>query len=334
MRTDFPLFPDSASTISPHVDLLYFALVAVCGLVSLLILVLILTFAIKYRRRPGNEVAIEYEPYLWVEWSWIIIPFFIFMGMFLWGAQVFFRMSRVPDNAMDVYVTGKQWMWRFQHLGGQSEINELHVPVGRPVRLTMASEDVIHSLYFPAFRVKTDVIPSRYSVNWFQATRTGSFNLFCTEYCGTWHSRMIGRVHVLSASDYQTWLSGGAVDMSPAQAGEQLFEQFACNTCHSADSGARGPALDGIFGTMVRLTDGRTVRADENYIRESIMNPAAKIVDGYQPLMPTFQGQLDEQQLLHILAYIKSLSPAALQSHPTQRGRRNDHRRDRRHATS
>ena len=310
MRTDFPLFPESASTVSSHVDLLYFALVAICGLVSLLVLILILVFAIKYRRRPGHEVAIEYEPYLWLEWSWIIIPFFIFMGMFLWGAQVYFRMARVPDNALDVYVTGKQWMWRFQHIDGQSEINQLHVPVGRPIRLTMASEDVIHSLYFPAFRVKADVVPSRYSINWFQAKRTGSFHLFCTEYCGTWHSRMIGRVHVMTPADYQTWLSGGTVDMSPAQAGEKLFQQFACDTCHSEDSGARGPVLTGLFGTRVRLSDGRTVVADENYIRESIVNPATKVVEGYQPIMPTFQTQLDEQQLLQLLVYIKSLTPA------------------------
>lgn len=308
MRTDFPLFPDSASTMSPMVDLLYWALVAICGLVSLLVVILIVTFAIKYRRRPGHEIAIEYEPYLWVEWSWIIIPFFIFMGMFLWGAQVYFRMVRVPDDALDIYVSGKQWMWKFQHIGGQSEINELHVPVGRPVKLTMSSEDVIHSLYFPAFRVKNDVIPNRYSTQWFQATRTGTFHIFCTEYCGTWHSRMIGRVHVMTPADYQDWLAGGAGDRPPAEVGEELFQQFACHTCHTGEATARGPALAGLFGSDVRLATGQTVRADENYIRESILNPAAKVVAGFQPIMPSYQGQVDEQKLMQLLAYIKTLS--------------------------
>jgi cytochrome c oxidase subunit 2 len=309
MFDNFPLFPESASTTSGQVDGLFLTLCVICGLASVVVWIVIVVFAIRYRRRPGHEVPIEYEPYLWLEWSWTIIPLIIFMGLFLVGARTYFHLYRTPDDALDVYVTGKQWMWKFQHIGGQSEINELHVPVGRPIRLTMASEDVIHSLFFPSFRIKTDVIPARYTVQWFESTKTGTYRLFCAEYCGSEHARMIGRVHVMSPAAYQSWLSGGTPEGAPADLGEELFQSLACNTCHTADASARGPVLTGLFGARISMADGRVVVADENYIRESILNPAAKVAAGFQPIMPTFQGQVNEQQLMQLLAYIKTLTP-------------------------
>jgi cytochrome c oxidase subunit 2 len=214
----------------------------------------------------------------------------------------------VPDNALDVYATAKQWMWKFQHPSGQREINALHVPVNRPIRITMASEDVIHSLFFPSFRTKVDVLPNRYRTLWFQATKTGRFHIFCAEYCGTSHSGMIGWVDVMEPTDYQKWLAGGT-EGSLASQGEKLFQKFACNTCHTNDATARGPVLLGLFGSTVTLSDDKTLVADENYIRESILNPQAKLVKGFGPIMPTFQGQVNEEDLLKLLAYIKSLAP-------------------------
>ena len=315
MRSDFPLFPEQASTVAQSVDTLYIALVVVTGGVSVLIWLAVFYFAIKYRRRPENELAEEIEPPASLEMAWIVIPTIIFIGIFVWGAWVFFHMQRPPDDALDVYATGRQWMWKFQHATGQREINSLHVPVGRPVRVTMASEDVIHSLWFPSFRVKRDVLPSRYTTIWFQATKTGRFHIFCAEYCGTEHSGMIGSVVVMEPTAYQRWLAGGSEESLAAQ-GERAFQRFACNTCHTSDSTARGPVLAGLYGSTVRLTDGRTLIADDNYIRESILNPQARIAAGFQPIMPTFQGQVSEEDLLKLLAYIKSLEPPQTQSRP------------------
>jgi cytochrome c oxidase subunit 2 len=306
MYNDFPLWPERASTVAGHVDALFIALILITGTVSILIWLVIFYFAIKYRRRPDNELAQEYEPPQILEIAWTVTPLIIFIGIFLWGAWLFFRMQRVPDNALDIYATGRQWMWKFEHPGGQREINSLHVPVARAVRITMASEDVIHSLWFPAFRVKADVLPSRYRVMWFQATRTGSFHIFCAEYCGTHHSGMGGWVHVMEPTEYQRWLAGGT-EGSMASQGEKLFQKYACNTCHTNDATGRGPVLAGLFGKTVSLADGRTVTVDENYVRESILNPQAKIVAGFQPIMPTFQGQVNEEDLLKLLAYVRSL---------------------------
>jgi cytochrome c oxidase subunit 2 len=280
----------------------------VCGSVSILTFLVIFYLAVKYRRRPDNELAEEQEPPKYLEAAWIIIPFFIFMFMFVWGAWVYFRLARVPDNALDVYATGKQWMWKFQHPSGQREINTLHVPVGRPVRITMASEDVIHSLFFPAFRVKMDVLPSRYRTMWFQATKVGRFHIFCAEYCGTLHSGMTGWVEVMEPTDYQRWLAGGA-EGSLASQGEKLFQKYACVTCHTGDATGRGPTLIGLYGSDVMLSDNSIVKADDNYIRESILNPSAKVAKGYAvpSIMPTFQGQVNEDDLIKLLAYIKSL---------------------------
>ena len=309
MLTDFPLFPEQASTVAKQTDALFIMLCVVCGAVSVAIFIAIFTLSIIYRRRPDNELAQEQEPPKALEAAWIIIPFIFFMATFVWGSWLYFRLARVPDNALDIYATGKQWMWKFQHPTGQREIDELHVPVGRPIRITLASEDVIHSLFFPYFRTKMDALPNRYRIMWFQATKTGRFHIFCAEYCGTQHSGMIGWVNVMEPTDYQKWLAGGP-EGSLASQGEGLFQKFACNTCHTNDATGRGPALVGLYGSTVTLADNSTVVAEENYIRESILNPQAKLVKGYGPIMPTFQGQLNEDDLLKLLAYIHSLTPA------------------------
>jgi cytochrome c oxidase subunit 2 len=208
---------------------------------------------------------------------------------------------------MQIYVVGKQWMWKVQHMEGRREINELHVPIGRPIKLTMTSEDVIHSFYLPAFRTKLDVVPGRYGEMWFEPTKTGKFHLFCAEYCGTKHSGMIGEVVVMEPSEYQTWLSGGVPEGSLASTGAKLFADLACNTCHRPDAQGRGPVLEGLFGKTVALQSGETVTVDEAYVRESILTPAAKITGGFQPIMPTFQGLVTEEQLLALVEYVKSL---------------------------
>src|SRR5688572_12550835 len=298
MFTNFPFFPQQASTQAGEVDAIYFFMVAVGAFFSILIAGLIVFFAIRYRRRHRQEVGYAIHGSLALELMWTIIPFFIVMVMFVWGAKVFFDIYRPPAGAMEIYVTGKQWMWKVQHMDGQREINELHVPIGRPVKLIMGSEDVIHSYYIPAFRVKADVIPGRYNVLWFTATKPGTYHLFFAEYCGTKHSGMIGSVIAMEPQDFQTWLAGGRGSESPVAAGEKLFADLTCNTCHRTDTQGRGPMLTGIFGKQVELQDGRTVLADEAYIRESIVNPQAKIVAGFQPLMPSFQGLVSEEQLL------------------------------------
>jgi cytochrome c oxidase subunit II len=306
MKNDFPLFPEQASSVSPLVDGLYLGLVAITGIVSLLIWIAIFYLAVKYRRRPDNELAQEQEPPVALEMAWTIIPTIIFVLIFVAGAWVFFRINRVPANALEVYATGRQWMWKFQHPTGQREINSLHVPVGRPVKITMASEDVIHSLWFPAFRVKADVIPNRFRTMWFEATKTGTYHIFCAEYCGTQHSGMIGSVVVMEPTEYQRWLAGGS-EGSLASQGEQLFAKYACNTCHMDMATGRGPVLAGLYGKSRPLTNGQVVVADDNYIRESILNPAAKVAAGYQPIMPTFQGQVSEDDLIRLLAYVRSI---------------------------
>jgi cytochrome c oxidase subunit II len=315
MSTSFRLFPQTASTTASSVDALYFFLVAVAAFFSILIFGLIFFFAIRHRRRAAREVPEEVRGGLTLEIIWSVIPLGLVMVMFAWGASVYLEIARPPDNALPVYVVGKQWMWKTQHLGGQREINELHVPVGRPVRLTMTSEDVIHSFFVPDFRVKWDVLPGRYTTVWFNPTKTGRFRLFCAEYCGTNHSGMIGWVHVMEPAAFETWLSGGAVSGSLASSGEKLFQDLACGNCHRSDQPGRGPDLTGLFGKPVLLADGRTVLADEAYIRQSIVNPGAQIAAGFQPIMPTFQGLVTEEGLLQLIEYVKSLSrqPAGAQ---------------------
>jgi len=307
MWTGTPLFPESASTMASRVDALYFFLVGLALFFSLLIAGLIVYYAIRYKRRSDTSVGAAIHGGLVLELTWTIIPFIIVMIIFVWGASVFFAMARPPSETIDIYVVGKQWMWKFQHLDGQREIDELHVPVGRAVRLIMTSEDVIHDVFVPAFRVKADVIPGRYTNIWFQATKPGRYHLFCAEYCGTKHSGMIGEVVVMDATEYQAWLSGGGPEGSLAEGGAKLFASLACNTCHRPDAQGRGPVLEGLFGKTVTLQGGGTATVDEAYVRESILNPSAKVAAGFQPIMPTFQGLVTEEQLLELIEYVKSL---------------------------
>jgi cytochrome c oxidase subunit 2 len=231
--------------------------------------------------------------------------------MFAWGADLFFRLASPPSNAMDVWVVGKQWMWKVQHPEGVREINELHVPVGRPVRITLGSEDVVHDFAIPAFRVKMDAVPGKWTTMWFTATKTGTYHIFCAQFCGTQHAGMIGQVIAMEPQDYEAWLAGGRSTGTAVQNGERLFSDLACITCHKADASGRGPSLLGIYGSTVQLADGRRVVVDDNYLRESIMHSQARVVQGYQPIMPAFQGMVSEENLLQLVAYIKSLKPAA-----------------------
>lgn len=304
---DFRLLPERASTLAGEVDALFLFLVAVTIFFVLLIAAAIVFFMIRYRRRKAADVGAPIHGSTRLEIAWTAIPLVIVLFLFAWGAKVFFAISRPPADAVEYYVVGKQWMWKFQHPDGRREINELHVPVGLPVKLTMTSEDVIHSLYVPAFRVKADVLPDRYTTVWFEATRPGRYHLFCAEYCGAEHSVMGGWVHVLTPSDYEDWLAGEGAGPSLLASGEELFTQRACNTCHRTDTSVRAPLLAGLFGTEVKLKDGSTVVADDNYLRESILNPAAKVVDGYEPIMPTYQGQIGEEELVQLIIYVKSL---------------------------
>jgi cytochrome c oxidase subunit 2 len=307
MFDNLPLFPDSASTMSGQVDALYIFLVVVSLFFSLSIAGLIIVFAVKYRRRSPADRPEPVHGSIALELAWTVIPLAISLFIFVWGAKIYFSMRRPPASSMDVYVVGKQWMWKFQHPSGRREINELHIPVGRPVKLTMATEDVIHSFFVPAFRVKYDVVPGAYRTMWFEATKPGKYRLFCAEYCGTKHAGMTGHVVVMEADDFQTWLSGGPT-VSVVASGEKLVQDLGCVTCHKQDPSGRGPTLHGLFGKKVELETGETVVADENYLRESILNPQAKLVSGHQPIMPTYQGLITEEGLLQIIAYIKSLN--------------------------
>jgi cytochrome c oxidase subunit 2 len=306
MSKFLPLWPDRASTIAGQVDALYIYLVLVSAVMTLLIFIAVAVLAIKYRRRPGVlPHPIEGSPIL--ETAWSVIPFGVMLTFFIWGAVIFFKERTPPTNSTEVYVVAKQWMWKIEHMEGQREINELHVPVGQNVKLIMTSQDVIHSFFIPAFRLKQDVIPGRYSTMWFKATTPGIYHLFCAEYCGTSHSGMIGNVVVMEPQDYTQWMAGGPSAPLPEQ-GKQLFASLGCSTCHRFDVQGRGPNLQNAFGKPVLLEDGRTVTMDDNYVRESILNPTAKIVSGFKPIMPTFQGLVSDEQLNALVAYVKSLA--------------------------
>ena len=300
------LFPRSASTVSDSIDALYFFLIGVSVFFTALIVFALVVFSIRYRRREGHR-ATQIEGSTALEVLWTVIPLGLVLIMFVWGAKLYVRVKTPPKDGMEFYVTGKQWMWKLQHPTGQREINTLHVPVGEPISLTMISEDVIHDLFVPAFRVKADVVPGYYSRLWFEATEVGEYHLFCAEYCGTKHSEMIGKVVVMDPADYQAWLSGQPAGVDPVEAGRILFENMRCVTCHAAGSGQRGPDLAGRFGTTVLNEDGTMVLFDEDHVRESILEPKRKISAGYEPLMPTYEGQLGEEQILQIIAYLKTL---------------------------
>jgi cytochrome c oxidase subunit II len=309
LLADISLWPPTASAQAGQIDALYWFLVIVSGVMTALIFFCIILFAWKYRRREGVP-AVQIEGSTKLELTWSIAPFLVMLIMFAWGAQLYFAAQQPPKNAMEVFVTGKQWMWKIQYPDGGREINSLHVPVGQPVKLTMASEDVIHSFSIPAFRVRHDVVPGHYDSIWFTPTKPGRYHLFCTEYCGNQHAGMIGWVEVLDQRAYANWASGGGAQGTLAEQGEQLFQQFGCSTCHLSDQQGRCPILKGLYNKPVQLNDGRTVLADDAYIRESILDSNAKIVSGFEAnVMPNFRGQVSEENVIQLIAYIKSLSP-------------------------
>ena len=305
-----PLFPDQASTFAWQVDLLYVYLIIVSIAFTIPIVAAIFFFAVKYRERERYATPDEMHGSIMLETVWSIIPFVISMTIFLGGAYVYYNQYRIPDDpAMEVYVVGKQWMWKLQHSTGQREINELHIPVNKKVKLTMTTEDVLHDFSIPAFRTKIDVVPGRYTYIWFEATKPGKYHLFCAEYCGLNHSGMGGYVYVMAQSDFDNWLSGNVSGQTPVEQGRDLFEnKLGCASCHAGGPQQRGAKLEGIYGHDIKLVGGQTVKADDEYIRNSILNPSSQIVEGFQPIMPTFKGQVTEEQLVSLVTYIKSLS--------------------------
>jgi cytochrome c oxidase subunit II len=308
MQSWVPFVPDSASSMSWKVDAVYFYLSGVTLFFTLLISAILIFFVIRYRRRTPYEIPRPVAGSHKLETLWTVIPFLISMTIFGWSAKVYFEQYTPPQNAIEVYVVAKQWMWKIQHSTGQREINELHVPVGKKIKLIMTTEDVIHDFFVPAFRMKADVVPGKFTTQWFEATKTGTYHLFCAEYCGMNHSGMIGSVIVMEPREFDNWLSGNTGTTTPAAAGQQLYQTLGCASCHGANGeGGRGPTLLGVFGKQTQLVGGQTIRVDEPYIRESIMNPQAKLVEGFGPIMPTFQGQISEDQLVQLVAYIKSL---------------------------
>lgn len=308
MQTQLPLYPEQASNFAPQVDSLMLFIIAVCLFFAVGVTAAIVIFFFRYHRKEKNAVGVTFHGDPRLEALWMIVPLILAMAMFGWGAVIYVDYRHMPKDTLDIYMIGKQWMWKAQQPNGIREINELHVPRGRNVRIILASEDVIHDFYVPAFRVKMDVVPGHYNTMWFRPTKPGRYHFFCSQYCGTNHAIMGGWVTVMEPWDYAAWLAGATGgETNPLAAGEKLFTEKACITCHAANGTGRAPSLNGLYGARVLLADGSTVTADDAYIRESILQPAAKIVAGYQPLMPTFQGQLTEEQVLALTVYIKSL---------------------------
>lgn len=300
--------PEQASTMAVQVDRLFGALLAVSLSMLVVLTVLIVFFSIRYRRRP-NALHMAPEPKEGKEIVWTGGLLLLFLGLFVWAARIYVTETQAPPDALTIQGIGKQWMWQFQHAGGQREINELHVPAGKPVKVVLATQDVIHSFYVPAFRIKQDVVPGRHTSAWFTATRTGRFHLFCAEYCGLDHARMGGQVVVMEPAEYENWLSGGSGNLTPAARGEKLFARLGCRGCHGERAGSFAPSLAGIFGTRATLRDGSRVTVDEAYMRESILAPDKQVAAGFEPVMPSFAGSVSEADLQDLIAYIKSLSP-------------------------
>jgi cytochrome c oxidase subunit 2 len=304
-------FPDQASKMAGQVDTLLVWLILLTGGVTFAIAAVMIFFLAKYRRRAPADRTPPKTENLAVEVTWSVIPFFIFLGLFGWGAKIYFDESIDPKNAMEVHVIGKQWMWKLEHLQGNREINQLHVPLGQTVKLVMTSQDVIHSFFMPAFRIKEDVLPGRYTTQWFTATKAGTYSIFCAQYCGTNHALMIGQVIVMTPTDFAAWLKTGRETVSVAKRGEQLFHSFGCSGCHAAQAAVRAPLLEGIYGSQVPLADGRIVHADERYLRDCILIPNTQIVAGFDPVMPSFQGRISEDDLFAIITYIKSIGSSS-----------------------
>ncbi len=307
MQSQLPLYPEQASNFAPSVDALMVYITVVCLFFAVAVTAAIVLFFFLYHRKKPGDIGAVIHGDSRLEALWLVIPAVLALTMFAGGAVIYVDFRRAPLDTLDIYVIGKQWMWKSQQPNGLKEINELHVPVGRNVKLIMASEDVIHNFSIPAFRTKMDVVPGHYNTMWFRPTKTGRYHFFCSQYCGTNHAIMGGWVTVMEPSDYAAWLSGSDANANPIVAGEKLFADKACNTCHLPDGKGRAPSLNGLYQRKTLLADGSSVVADDAYIRESILAPNAKIVAGYQPLMPTFQGQLTEEQILSLTAYIKSL---------------------------
>ncbi|MGN6562596.1 MAG: cytochrome c oxidase subunit II [Thermomicrobiales bacterium] len=303
----FSLPPGQASTVAGQVDHLLLVLVGLALLFAVPVCGLLVYFSIKYRRGSKADRTHIVTSSLKIELAWTIGPTIISLFVFAWAASIYFNMFRPPANSLEINVVGKQWMWKAQQPNGKREINELHVPTGQPIKLTMTSEDVIHDFYVPAFRLKHDVIPGRYSTMWFTATTPGRYRLFCSQYCGTDHAGMIGWIIVMSPADYQQWLSSGTTSATLAAQGEQLFHQYGCSGCHLADGSGVGPSLVGIYGRPTPLEGGGFATVDDQYIRDSILLPQKQVAAGYKPVMPSFQGQIGDDDILAIIAYIKSL---------------------------
>ena len=304
--SNFPLFPPEASKIAPQMDALYIFMVLVSLVGLTLVILLVLSFSLLYHKQRHPH-AVQIEGSTLLEATWTIIPLGLFLIMFVWGALIYFRVYTPPANAMNIYVVGKQWMWKAEHPGGQHEIDALHVPVNRPVQLTLISQDVFHSFSVPAFRVKREAIPGRYTSVWFEATQVGTFHIFCTQYCGTNHSQMIGDVVVMTPDDFKAWLASSTSGASLAQNGERLFASLSCNACHNARPDARGPSLVNVYGSKLSLANGETTLVDDAYLRQAILNPSQHITQGYAPIMPTYQGQVSEEGVIALVEYIKHL---------------------------
>jgi cytochrome c oxidase subunit 2 len=301
--------PEVASTQAVVTDRIYFGLLVLSGVIIVLVAALLLIFSIRYRR--GSKAERGAMPKVMsreFEIGWTSATLFLALFIFWWVSSSQLSALAAPKNALEIHVVAKQWMWKTQHANGAREINELHVPIDKPVRLVMTSEDVIHSFFVPAFRMKKDVLPGRYTETWFQPNKLGVFHLFCAEYCGSEHSRMTGRIVVISKDEYSSWLTAQPQGDSLAKQGEAVFRARGCSGCHAEASKVHAPSLNGLYGRPVQLADGRTVTADEAYLRDSMLKPRQDVAVGYEPIMPSYAGILTDGEIISLTAYIRSLS--------------------------
>jgi cytochrome c oxidase subunit II len=303
-----PFWPSTAAVQGIVVNNLYIAELGISGLILLTVIGMMLSFCIRYRRGSNASRANLVQKTWHFEIGWTVGTLVGFLVLFVWGVSIYIWLYQPPPGQIEIFVVGKQWMWKFQHPGGQREIDALHVPVGTTVRLVLASQDVIHSFFIPAFRIKHDVVPGTYETLWFKATETGVYQLECSEYCGTQHAHMRGAVTVMTPAAYARWLTNEGVNRSLAVQGEAVFRKYGCSGCHGANSTVHAPSLVGLYGSLVHLQDGTTVKADERYLRDCILEPRTFTVAGYPPIMPSFSGQIGEDDLLKVIAYIQSLA--------------------------
>jgi cytochrome c oxidase subunit 2 len=335
MWSNFPLAPPSASNFAPEYDFIFYTLLALTILFTLIVGIAVTVFTIRYRRGTKVDRSRPIYEDLRLELTWTIIPLILGLIMFFFGARLFIHMKTPPPDAQEIFVIGKQWMWHAQHANGVRENNTLHVPVGRPVKLTMISQDVIHAFYIPAFRVQYHVVPGRYTQMWFTATKAGVYHLFCGMYCGTQHSEMGGKVVAMDPKDWANWIANGGNTVPPMtmeQAGHRLYNRLSCNNCHGAESNLRAPSLYGIYNSKRSFANGGAAIADDTYIRESILRPHNRLTQGYGPTMPAYEGQLSEEDVLNLIAYIRNIggmanpatpSPTNMQNVPVQSARTN-----------